>query len=324
MKKYDGIHERSLEHIAEMRELYGTVLGAFPPFDPRKQIERLLQGAIDTHFHSSPHVYAVCRSEIEYGIRATEVGMQAVCNKNPTHPTARSALIVQEIVDQWAREHGKKPCKILGGVVLCSQVGGLNVEAVVNAAQFGGRFVWTPVLESSHHRMLAGTSEKLGRGIDVIDGNDEVVPELKEIFKVIAEYDLVLVCAHQSTRERLIMVDTAQELGVKKILLNHIFQPTTKLDIDQMKIFVEKGCYLEHCFYDLSPMAWRWDETLKAIKEIGADHFVIASDLGNWRKPDPIDFYKITIGLLLEYGIPEADVEKMVRVNAERLIWGTP
>ena len=34
--------------------------------------------------------------------------------------------------------------------------------------------------------------------------------------------------------------------------------------------------------------------------------------------------YKITIGLLLEYGIPEADVAKMVRLNAEKLIWGDP
>lgn len=248
--------------------------------------------------------------------------MQAVCYKNITHPTAHSAVTIQEVVDQWAKDHNKKPCKIMGGIVLCYQIGGLNVQAVRNAAQYGGKFVWTPVLDSSHHRMLMGTSAKLGKGIDVIDENDEVVPELREIFKVIAEYDMVLACSHQSTKERLIMVDTAKELGVKRILLCHVFQPTTYLDLDQMKTFVEKGCYLEHCFYDLSPFAWKWDETLEAIKEIGADHFVIASDLGNWRKPDPIDFYKITIGLLLEHSIPEADVEKMVKLNAKKFIWG--
>ena len=324
MKKYQDIREHSLECMDETQELYGKIVGVFPPFDPREKVERLLQGAIDTHFHSGPHVYAVCRSEIEYAIRATEVGIQAVVNKGTTVPTARSAVLVQEMVDQWARERNKKPCKVMGGIVLCSQVGGFNVDAVINAAQFGGKFVWTPVLDSSHHRRLMGTSEKLGRGIDVLDENGEILPGLKEIFEVIAEYDLVLACGHQTTRERLIMVDTARELGVKRIILVHVLQPTTRLDIEQMKMFVDKGCYLEHCFYDLSPMAWPWDKTLEAIKKVGADHFVIASDLGNWRKPDPIDFWKITIGLLLENGIPEADVEKMVRINAEKLIWGEP
>jgi len=161
------------------RNFYGKLIGSFPPFDPREKVERLLLGAIDTHFHAGPHVYAVCRSEIEYGLKATEAGMQAIFDKGSTTPTARSALLVQEIVNQWAKEHN-------------------------------------------------------------------------------------------------------------------------------------------------SPVAWPWEETLQAFREIGTDRFVIASDLGNWRKPDPIDMYKITIGLLLEYGIPEADVAKMVRLNAEKLIWGDP
>ncbi len=324
MEKYEDIIEHSLEHTQKVKDLYGRLLTPWPFFDPREKIERLLTGAIDTHFHSGPDVSTVNRSGIEYGIRATEVGMQAVCYKNSTTPTARCAALEQEVVNQWAKEHNKKPCKILGGIVLCYQVGGLNVDAVINAAQFGGKFVWTPVRDSSHHRMLAGTSETLGHGIDVLDENGEVVPELKEIFKAIAEYDMVLACAHQSTRERFIMVDTARELGVKRILLLHILQPTTKLDIEQMEMFVARGCYLEHCFFDLTPISWPWDETLRAFKEVGADHFVIASDLGNWREPDPIDFYKITIGLLLENGVPDADIEKMVRLNAEKLIWGEP
>ena len=61
-----------------------------------------------------------------------------------------------------------------------------------------------------------------------------------------------------------------------------------------------------------------------AFKQLGADHFILGSDLGNWRAPDPVDMYKITIGLLLEHDISETDVEKLVRLNAEKLIWGEP
>jgi hypothetical protein len=324
MSKYDGIEDHSIECIQEARQLYGKILGAWPFFDPRERVERLLTGAIDTHFHAAPDPSTVLRSGVEYALRATEAGMQAVCYKSSTSPTARAAAVIQEVVNEHAKSLGKSPCKVLGGVSLCYQVGGLNADAVVNAAQLGGKFVWTPVRDASHYRMLLGTQATVGHGIDVIDDQDNVVPELKDVFKAVAEYDLVLVLAHQGTKERLIMVDAARELGVKRLLLAHVLQPITRLDVEQMKIFAAKGCYLENCFYNLTPVSWPWPETLEAIAKVGADRLIVASDLGNWRDPHPIDLYKITIGLLLEAGISDADVEKMVRGNAEKLIWGEP
>lgn len=327
MKEYEGIIEHSFEFAEEVRSVYRdyrTGVRTYPLFDPREEVARLMQGAIDIHSHVGPCSTSIRRNEIEYGIRATEVGMRAIISKSLTAATARSAAITQEAVDSWAREHNKKPCQVIGGVTLCQSVGGLNPEAVENAAQFGGKFVWTPVLDSSHQRNLAGTTPALGRGIDVLDDNDEVVPQLKEIFKLVAEYDLVLSICHHTVRERLIMVDTARELGVKRIALVHVFQPVTRLDVEQMKMFVAKGCYLEHLFHGLGPYFWRWEETLEAFKQVGYDRFVLGSDLGNWRAPDPVDMYQITIGLLLEHGIPETEVAKLVRVNAERLICGEP
>jgi len=251
--------------------------------------------------------------------------MAAIVNKGLTAPTARSAVLAQLVVDQWAREHNMKSAKIIGGVTLSYSVGGLNVHAVRTAAQFGGKFVWTPVLNSAHHRRveaLAGM-ESSG-GIEVINENDEVVPELKEISKVIAEHDIVLSLAHHSTKERFIMIDAAKEAGVKRISIIHPFQHLTKMSIEQMKIATDKGAYLEHLFFDLTPYSWDWGETIEAIKELGPDHFVLGTDSGRWSVPPPVPVYRIMIGKLLELGIPEADVEKMVRLNAEKLIWGEP
>ncbi|MFC2062653.1 DUF6282 family protein [Chloroflexota bacterium] len=327
MKKYEDIIEYSLEHIehiAETRANYIRKLGSYPIFDPTEKVARLLKGAVDIHCHCGPCVTAIRRSEIDYAKRATEAGMGAIVLKGINEATARSAIVDQKIIDIWAKERNLKPCKILGGVTLCYSVGGLNVDAVINAAQLGGKFIWTPVLDASHHRIIHGTVETLGRGIDVLDKNDDVVPELMEIFKVAADYDLVLTLSHQNTKERLIMVDAARELGVKRIGLVHVFNYTVRLDIEQMEMFIKKGCYLEHHFRDLAPSAWRWDETLEAFKRLGVDRFILASDLGNWRAPDPLDMYKITLGFLLEYGVPEADIEKLVKLNAEKLIWGDP
>jgi hypothetical protein len=108
---------------------------------------------------------------------------------------------------------------------------------VESAAGLKGKFIWNPNLNSSHHRKVSG-----GSGcIEVIDEKDQIVPELLEIFRLIAKYDLVLSITHHSTKERFIMVDAALEAGVKRI---EICPPTalgTKMSVDQMKAGVQGG-----------------------------------------------------------------------------------
>lgn len=327
MKKYEGIQELSCEegNIRLVRTIYETAHHPPSP-DLIEKVDRFMQAAIDIHCHCGP--CAVVRrtfNEIEYGIEATKAGMAAIVNKAITAPTARSAILAQTVVDQWAREHNMRSAKIIGGVGLSYAVGGLNPHAVINAAKLGGKFVWTPVHDSAHaHRIDALAGMKRPGGIEVIDKSGEVLPELREVFKVIAEYDLVLSLSHHSTRERFVMIDAAKEAGVKRISIAHPFNPLTKMSIEQMKMAADKGVYLEHLFFDFSPYIWNWDETIEAINKIGADHFVLGSDSGRWDAPPPIPLYRIMVTKLLLRGIPDTDIEKMVRLNAEKLIWGEP
>jgi predicted metal-dependent TIM-barrel fold hydrolase len=325
MKKYEDIYEPSYEIDDGVKAVYETT-HLDTPYDPLGKASQLLQGAIDFHCHCGPCA-KVARSfnDIEYGIEATRAGMAAIVNKGLTFPTARSAVLAQYVVDQWAKEHNMKGCKIIGGVTLSYSVGGLNAEAVETAARFSGKFVWTPVLDSAHHRRVeALVGMGSSGGIEVIDEKDKVPPELNEIFKLIAEYDMVLSLAHHSTRERFVMIDCAKEAGVKRISIIHPFQHLTKMTIEQMKTATEKGAYIEHLFFDLTPYSWDWDETIEAIKVVGADHFVLGTDGGRWSVPPPVPVYRIMIGRLLERGVSKKDIEKMVRLNAERLIWGEP
>ena len=325
MNKYDDIHEMSYdeEQIRYVKTIYETA--HYPPdLHIFEAVEQLMQGAIDIHCHCGPCA-VVHRSfnEIEYGIEATKAGMGAIVNKALTAPTARSAALAQTVVDQWANEHNLKSAKIIGGAGLNYATGGLNPNTVINAAKLGGRFVWTPVHDSAHaHRIDTLAGMKRPGGIEVITESGEVLPELREVFKVIAENDMVLSLSHHSTRERFAMIDAAKDIGVKRISIAHPFNPLTRMSVEQMKMAADKGAYLEHLYADFSPHLWNWDETIKAIQKIGADHFVLGSDSGRWDMPPPIPLYRIMIAKLLLRGIPEGDVKKMVRLNAEKLIWG--
>lgn len=149
----------------------------------------------------------------------------------------RSAQLVQWTVDHISAEQHKKSIKAIGGVLLNYNVGGLNPEAVDTSALLGGRFVWTPNVDSAHQRRIEG---KPG-GIAVIDDKDKVVPALRDVLEVVVKHDLVLSLCHHSTKDRFIMLDAAKEMGVKRIEIVHPSYPINKVVVDQMKIAAEKG-----------------------------------------------------------------------------------
>jgi len=314
---YSEIRELSYEMGSEIKRIYELFTPKGAPIDLEK-LDELMEGAIDTHIHPAPDAYAARPfDDVELAIQACEMGMGAVVYKCHSFPTARTARVADRIVGEWAKTHGKKRTRVIGGVVLNYNVGGLNPEAVESAAGLKGKFIWTPNLDSSHHRKVSGGSG----GIEVINEKDQVVPELQEVFRLIAKYDLVLSITHQSTKERFIMVDAAVEAGVKRIEICHPTAPSTKMSVDQMETLALKGAYLGLYCVNFAPPLFSIEETIEVIKAIGADHFVLGTDLGNWRVPPPAINYKILLGLLLERGIPEADIKKMAKTNAENLIF---
>lgn len=321
--KYEDIEELSYERIEGFRHEYRYIQEVLQDISaPSMDVEvatRLMQGAIDVHTHPGPDPYSLRfrdRNDIAMAKQAAEMGMAAIVIKAQGYPTARSAYIDQIVIDEWAQEHNRKSIRIIGGIVLNYCVGGLNRIAVELTAKMNGKFIWTPQLDSSHQYKMWG---KPG-GIEVVEG-DHVVPQLREIFEVIAKHDLVLSLCHHTTRERLIMIDDAKEVGVKRMELVHVNQPLTQMSIDQMKLAASKGAYLGLYGYMLNPPEFVLDETVAAIREVGADHFVLGTDLGGAFAPDQAPGYRRFLLTLLHAGIPEADVEKMARINPERLIF---
>ncbi|MFC1895917.1 DUF6282 family protein, partial [Thermodesulfobacteriota bacterium] len=299
------------------KQIYEAFTPKGTPIDLKK-LDELMVGAIDTHIHPAPDAYAARTfDDVQLAIQACEMGMGAVVFKCHSFPTVRSAKIADRIVGEWADSHGKSRTRVIGGAVLNYNVGGLNPAAVESVAGMGGRFIWTPNIDSSHQHKITGVDG----GIKVIDDKDMVVPELQEILDLIAKHDLVLSLTHHSTKECYIMVDAAIEAGVKRIEICHPTAPVTKMNIDQMKVLANKGAYLGIYCVNFAPPLFSIEETVEVIQAIGSDHFVLGTDLGNWRVPPPAMNYSIYLGLLLDRGIPEADIRKMSKTNAENLIF---
>jgi len=287
-----------------------------PLFDSDR-VSKLLDGAIDIHIHSGPDPYlAGVQDELEISIQACQAGMQAIVHKCHSSPTVRSSITVQKIVNQWADEHQKKATDIFGGIVLNYEVGGLNPDAVAANILLGGKFVWTPTKDASHHRKVTG---KEG-GIQVLDENDNILHSLREIFSLIAESDKVLSLCHHNAKERIIMLDEAKKAGVKRIEVCHPHVNATKMTIEQMKIAVDKGAYLGMYCLNFGPINWSWDLFMQAVTELGCDNIIASTD-SHYQFATPIELFRIFISGMIHRGISDRDIEKMVKINASNLIY---
>jgi len=313
---------RQVRQDVSMKYAYGVVQPGYsrlttPLFDIDK-VWKLMDGAIDTHIHSAPDAYNTrVYDELEMAIQACQVGMKAVVFKCHSTPSARSTYIVQKVVNQWAEEHNKKKIDIFGGVVLNYSVGGLNPEAVSVSYRVGGKVVWLPNLDASHHRKIMGTPG----GIEVLDENDHIVPPLREIFAMIAEGDMVLSLCHQSVKERFILIDEARKAGIKRIEVVHPNQVTAKMTVDQMKIAADKGAYISFFCTSFRPLQWSWDEFMQATKVVGCDRIIAGTDCGHFASPSPVESMRLFITGMLMRDIPEKDIEKMVKTNPDKLLY---
>ena len=289
---------------------------AFPPGPPKVSP---IKGAIDFHVHSAPDVFGRAVSDVEVAVAAKRAGMRAIVLKNHVTNTADRAALLMEAVPG---------IEVFGGIVLNNAVGGFNVNAVewmhrMDGAR--GKVVWFPTFESDNHKKTFAKSE----GIKMVkDG--KLLPEVEEVLKVIARENLVLQTGHASADDTLLLIKRASELGVKNIIVTHAMATVPGLSIEQMKEGAKFGAMYEHVYLNNimgedAHFGWmrHWkkvtpEDMAKAIKEVGADHFVLGSDLGQSGNPIHPDGYRKMVAGLKKAGLSDEALKKVMATNAEK------
>jgi hypothetical protein len=281
-----------------------------------------IESAIDLHIHSSPDVIPRRLDDFEVAKLAARAKMKAVVLKNHFASTAARAVLVNKIVPQ---------IEVFGGVVLNHAVGGINPDAVDAMHRIGGKYgkiVWLPTVDAEHHLQVF---HKSGSGIKVAE-NGKVLPETAAVLKIVAKENLVLETGHISSEEVMAVVGAANLLNIKNILITHAMADVPGLSLENMQIAAQMGAFLELAFVndlmgenaaDEGHKNWHQVSISKmaaAIKLIGADHFVLSTDLG--RKPDPLpaEGYKLFVEKLMGEGISGREIDLMMKENPARLL----
>ena len=202
-------------------------------------------------------------------------GLVLKSHEYPTHPVAYTvSQIVPDII-------------LIGGVALDVEVGGLNPMAMECTANMGGREVWMPTFAAQADRVHKG----LGGGIYLLDQQGKLLPEVYAILELIKAHDMVLAIGHISTKECMVLVAEARNLGINRVVVTHGTTSAfwTGMTPEDMKTLAGMGAFVEHCLHVMMPLTYRVapQELVQTIRTIGTENCIISTGFGQDFHPMP-------------------------------------
>ena len=301
----------------QRRLLLAALVLALAPCAAAQDEPVSLAGIIDFHAHAGPDSRPRSLDDIEVARLFREAGLRGMVLKNHFTMTADRAALAMAQVDGL---------EIFGGVVLNRSVGGINPEAVRQMIAFeGGRgkVVWLPTFDAEFNPY------RIDRDGNVAprSPSDPFVPLLEdgapvaalvEVFALIGAHDLVLATGHALPEEVLLLIPAAKAQGVRRFLVTHPFHQHAT--VDQLRRMAAEGAVMELDWFAVHRGSHTVGEYAQAIRQVGAEHFLISSDFGQAGNPVHTDGLRAFIRALRAEGISDGEVDLMARRNPARLL----
>lgn len=267
-----------------------------------------LAGVIDIHAHADPDGADRSIDALELARLAKERGMRGLVLKNHYEPTAAQAYLVRKMVPG---------IEIFGGISLDLTVGGVNPAAVEWMTKMDGgygRVVWLPTFDSEHQ--VRSSAEP--RPFAPVSKDGALLPATLEVIRLAARHNLMLETGHSSPAEALLIIAEAKRQGVRSVVVTHAMQRLVGMSIAEMKRAAELGAYLE--FVWVRPGTPAAAETARAIREVGPEHCILSSDLGQAGNPLHPDGLAAFFEELKKHGLSQAEIDLMSKINPARAL----
>jgi len=271
-----------------------------------------LSGVIDIHVHAAPDSVPRSIDAITLARLAKSKGMRGLVLKSHYEPTASLAWMVRRIVPG---------IEIFGGIDLNRTVGGVNPAAVERMTMMLGglgRVVWMPTLDAENQVRYS----RENRPYVAVESGGELLPEVKQVIAIVAKHKLTLETGHSSAAEALLIIREARKQGVEHIVVTHAMLAPVRMTIPQMKEAAGLGAYIEFVYNGLIGPGKMFDmaEYAQAIRQVGPDHCILASDLGQVGNPLHPDGLLAFFQGLKAQGLTNAEIGRMSRTNPAKAL----
>jgi hypothetical protein len=290
----------------------GAGAGGGIPQATGPNVARDLRGAIDIHVHSAPDNVARSIDGLDAAKQAQQKGMRAIVLKNHFDPTAGLAFLARKTAPG---------IEIFGGVDLNLPVGGMNPNAVEHMTQVDGhwgRMVWMSTFDAENQIRVNKSNAPFVR----VSQNGQLLPETKAVIAVIAKHNLVLASGHTSAQEALLLFEEGKRQGVQRMVATHGMGPPTSLTVDQAKQAIALGAFVEFCSGTLANAGAqeKIDRFAGWIRQLGVEHVILSSDLGQAGNPLPADGFATYLEALRKKGFSDQELDRMAKQNPATLL----
>jgi hypothetical protein len=291
-------------------------------------VNELMVGGIDVHIHSNPHTFPDIHAQDVIGLaqQAHQAGMRAMIVKDIGPTTTGAAYVVTRL---------GPGIPIFGAHVMNVATGGINPRGVWIALNHGdgAKVIHFPTGDTKNHtdyrrKFYAGVNPPLPDHMTITVLKDgDLIPEAKEVIGLIKEKGAFLATSHLSATESHAVVKEAKNQGLDRIIVSHALWAMTRLTLEDLKHFASLGCLVEFEFCLTTPlMHFVHGETpidpriiAKTIKEVGAEHAFISSDLGQLYSPLPVEGMRSYVAILRRCGITADEIRTMFHRNPARI-----
>lgn len=288
------------------------------------EARQLLEGAVDTHVHSSPDLVERKLDDFDLVRQARERGMAGVVLKNHFFTTTLRAKLVASQVPGIA---------VVASIVLNQSMGGINPWAVEAAGRGGAKVVWLPTAHSEnqlHHEDQPGVAPHPAAlrlagyetAVQVFNADGTLTAHTEAVLEIIRDRGMVLATGHLTPEEVDRLTVRALEIGVKKIVSTHPDLPVISMPVELQKKLAERGIFFERTFNVTAPSynTLTVPELAAHIREVGPASTIMATDFGQPNSPLPADGLESYIAGMLENGFSEDEVRQMVSAHARSLL----
>jgi hypothetical protein len=271
-----------------------------------------LTGVIDIHVHADPDSLPRSIDALTLARMAKQRGMRGMVFKNHYEPTASLAWIVRREVPGF---------EAFGGIDLNRSVGGVNAAAVERMTMMKGgwgRVVWLPTFDAENQ--VRDSHEN--RPFVSVTRNGKLLPEVIQVMQVVAQHHLTLETGHSSATEGLLIIKEARRMGIDHIVVTHAMLPPVRMSVPQMKEAAAMGAYIEFVYNGLigANKAYTIEQCADAIRAVGPEHCILASDLGQAGNPLHPDGLLAFFRALREHGFSDREIARMSQVNPARAL----
>lgn len=278
-----------------------------------------MRGVCDMHVHTNPDLRLRAYNDFELAEAGIRVGARAIVIKSHLGFTVNRAAMANEFV---RRMYGDDTgFTMYGGVVMNKVIGGVNPEAVEKGLKLGAKVIWLPTQSAKQHLLKMGKDP--ADGIELVrDG--KVVPELKDVFSLIRDYDVTLGTAHVSPEEAFVVVEAARDAGVKKIVVTHPEWWIVGMSVeDQLRMVRDYDVILERCYaQNMGGGTYKSNlpDNLDIIREVGYKNVMVDTDGGQTENPHWELALEEYMQYLSDHGITDDELYYMTRTIPYRLL----